>query len=52
MNEIGLARLMKLPKKGAYQCQIVRLPEPVEGNPPYLPAVLITVEEEDRKSVV
>ena len=46
INEIDLARLMKLPKKGIYQCQIVRAPEPVEGNPPYLPALVMTVDEE------
>lgn len=47
INELALARLKKLPQKGNYQCQIVRMPEPVAGNPPYVPALLLTMNEAD-----
>ena len=43
-NEIAVAKLMKLKKAGVLQCEVLRMPEPVEGDPPYLPAVLLAVE--------
>ena len=46
-DEIAIAKLMKLKKVGALQCEVLRMPEPVEGNPPYLPAVLLALEEND-----
>ena len=46
VNEIALSRLKKLPQAGVYQCRIIRVPEPVEGKPPYLPALLLAVDED------
>ena len=43
-NEIAIAKLMKLKKAGVLQCEVLRMPEPVVGNPPYLPAVLLALE--------
>ncbi|MBQ9197851.1 MAG: hypothetical protein IJ157_11525 [Clostridia bacterium] len=46
VNELALARLKKLPQKGVYQCEVIRSPEPVDGEPPYLPALFMTADEE------
>ena len=43
-NEIAIAKLMKLKKVGVLQCEVLRMPEPVEGNPPYLPVILLALE--------
>lgn len=45
-DDAVMAKLKRKPKKGVYECEIIRLPEPQEGEPPYLPAVLITVTGE------
>ena len=45
INEIALAHLKQLPQAGVYQSQIIRMAEPVDGKPPYLPALLLTAEE-------
>ncbi|MBR0408919.1 MAG: hypothetical protein IJI53_12835 [Clostridia bacterium] len=44
INEIAVARLMKLKKTGVLQCEVLRAPEPVDGEPPYVPAVLLALE--------
>lgn len=46
MNDIAVAKMMKRAQKGTYECEIVRLPEPVDGQPPFVPAVLVTVDED------
>ena len=46
INEPDLHRLEKLPKRGTLQCEVVRLPEPIDGEPPFLPALLLSVDEE------
>ena len=43
-NEIAVAKLMKLKKAGVLQCEVFRMPEPVDGDPPYVPAVLLSLE--------
>ncbi|MBR3015622.1 MAG: hypothetical protein IKH57_00815 [Clostridia bacterium] len=43
-NEVAVARLMKLKKAGDMQCDVLRAPEPVDGEPPYVPAVLLALE--------
>ena len=42
-NEIAIARLMKLKKGGVLQCEVLRMPEPVDGDPPYVPAFLLAL---------
>lgn len=41
-NEVGMRKLMMMKKGGTLQCEIIRGPEPVNGEPPYLPALLMT----------
>ena len=38
---------MKMQRSGVLQCEIIRGPEPVQGEPPYLPALLMTVVQEN-----
>jgi hypothetical protein len=38
---------MKMQRSGILQCEIIRGPEPVQGEPPYLPALLMTVVQEN-----
>lgn len=47
INEVALHKLMKLKKSGVLQCEIIRGPEPVNGEPPYLPALLMGAKQED-----
>ena len=47
INEVSLRKLMKMQRGGILQCEIIRGPEPVQGEPPYLPALLMTVIQED-----
>ncbi len=46
VSDLSLFRLSKIKQNGTFQCEIVRLPEPVNGEPPYLPAILLTVDED------
>ena len=46
-NEVSLRKLMKMQRSGVLQCEIIRGPEPVQGEPPYLPALLMTVVQEN-----
>ena len=46
-DEKKLARLAGKKPSGVLECEIIRLPEPVEGEPPYLPAVLLSVQATD-----
>ena len=46
-NELAVAKLMKLKKDGVLQCEVLRAPEPVEGEPPYVPALLLSVETDE-----
>ena len=51
-NEITLARLKKMKKKGSLECRMVRLPMPIqesEGMPPYYPAFLAAVDTNAKK---
>lgn len=46
-NQIALAAVKKLPKKGIWESEWVRFPEPVQDDPeetPYYPLLLLTVE--------
>lgn len=43
-NDIAMAKLMRKKQKGMYECEVIRLPEPVGGKPPYVPAMLLTVD--------
>lgn len=49
-DEAALRKLTGLPQCGALQCEVIRLPEPIEGDPPYLPAALMMAGE-DRLSL-
>ena len=49
VDDMTAAKLGKLPKKGTLQCHIVRMQEPVQGDPdeaPYLPALFVMVQQE------
>lgn len=46
VDELSVARLKKGKQKGVFQCEVVRSPMPVDGEPPYLPALLMTVDRE------
>ena len=46
MDETAIARLMQKRHKGTLECEIIRMPEPVDGDPPYLPAVLMTIDQD------
>ncbi len=46
MDETAIVRLMQKRQKGTYECEIIRMPEPVDGDPPYLPAVLMTIDQD------
>lgn len=46
INEIATAKIAKTRKRGVYECEIIRSPDPVAGDPPYFPAILITVNNE------
>lgn len=51
-NEVALARLKKMKKKGSLECRLVRLPMPVqesEDMPPYYPALLAVVDTKAKK---
>ena len=45
INDITLAKLKKQPKGGSYACDITYLPAPVDGNPPFFPAVMLTMDQ-------
>lgn len=47
INDITLAKLKKQRKGGLYACDITYMPAPVDGNPPFFPAVLLTVDQEN-----
>ncbi len=44
VDEIA-AKLKGKKQKGVYECEVIRLPEPIEGDPPYFPALLLAVDE-------
>ena len=44
LNELAIAKLMRKKQKGEYECEVIRLPKPVDGDPPFTPAMLITVD--------
>lgn len=50
VNEIAVAKIAKRRKKGALECEIIRVPEPIggesEGEAPYLPAMLLSVQSD------
>ena len=33
-------------QKGVYECELIRFPDPVEGEPPFFPVVLLTTNED------
>lgn len=43
LDEIAIAKLRRLKQKDVFECEIMRLPEPVAGEPPYVPAILLSV---------
>ncbi len=45
INDIAVAKMMKSPQVGTLQCEVIRASAPVEGDPPYVPALLMTVDE-------
>jgi len=48
-NDISIAKLKRLKKKGVWECGIVRCPEPIQNTPeeiPHFPIVLLAVESE------
>ena len=50
-NQIALAAVKKLPKKGIWESELIRLPEAVQNDPeetPYYPLMLILVESKSR----
>ena len=46
INEIAVARMMKHRQAGEFECEVIRVPGAVEGDPPYFPAMLLTVDED------
>lgn len=46
-NEVGIAKLKKMKKSGTWECEIIRLPEPVQEETkdeiPFFPVVLMAV---------
>ena len=44
-NEIAIARMRKNPQKGCWAAEVIRVPAPVDGDPPYVPAMLMVVDE-------
>lgn len=45
INEIAVAKLMQKKQRSTLECEIIRMPNPVDGDPPYFPAVTMTVDE-------
>ena len=41
-----LEKLKRRKQKGVYECELIRFPEPADGNPPFFPVVLLTVNED------
>ncbi len=46
VDEKTIENLKRRKQKGVYECELVRLPEPVDGAQPYFPVVLLTMDEE------
>lgn len=44
-NEIAIARMRKKPQRGSWSAEVIRLPAPADGDPPYVPAMLMVVDE-------
>ena len=44
-NEIAIARMRKNPQQGCWSAEVIRVPAPVDGDPPYVPAMLMVVDE-------
>ena len=40
-----LEKLKRKKQKGVYQCELLRLPEPIDGEPSYFPVMLLAVDE-------
>lgn len=45
INDIAVAKMMKNRQGGTLQCEVIRASAPVEGDPPYVPALLIAVDK-------
>ena len=45
INEIATAKLMENAQRGTLECEIVRMPSPIYGDPPYFPAIMMAVDE-------
>lgn len=46
IDDAAVEKLKHKKQNGIYECEIIRLPEPVHGEPPYIPAALIAVNDE------
>ena len=44
VDEKTIENLKRGKQKGIFECELVRLPEPVEGKPPFFPVALFTVD--------
>lgn len=43
-NDLAIRRLKKLRRSGILECEVIRSPNLVQDNPPYLPALLFAVD--------
>lgn len=46
VNDISVAKLKRVRQKGVYSCDILRLPVPMDGKPPFFPAMLVLLDDE------
>ncbi|MBQ8160247.1 MAG: hypothetical protein IJ083_05795 [Clostridia bacterium] len=46
LNELAIRKLKNRPQRGIMEADVFRVGPPVDGNPPFLPALLIGVTEE------
>ena len=46
LNDLAVARIARRRKKGMLECEVMRVQTPIDGNPPYIPAVLFAVRED------
>ena len=45
INGKAVEKLKRRKQKGVYECELIRLPEPVDGDPPFFPVALLTLDE-------
>lgn len=45
INDIAVAKLMRQKQRGTLECEIIRMPSPIDGDPPYFPAIMMIVDE-------